>query len=240
MDSPQTSVTRVSEEDRPTPFLPRPAANGRKPLRQKVYEILIGPVTELCYQAALDHFKFGATILDVGIGNGLMIPCYHELVKSKALKITGIDISAAALRQCARNVKSHGLEDHVELHLASIEDFPTAGMQFDYIFFSMSFMLLENQKMVLDRVRRMIARQSEIVFFQTMYDKRNPILDFIKPKLKYFSGIEFGPVSYEEDFFALLEDRRITVQKDHLLQKTWFQGEYRLIVTTPQFHGPAG
>jgi len=209
-------------------------ANGKKPIRQKVYEILVGQVTELCYWAGLNHFPENAAILDVGIGNGLMLHRYHELIKSKGFKITGIDISRDALQECARRIRTYGLEDHIDLRLASIEDFqPDCRPQFDYVFFTMSFMLLENQKMVLDRVRRMIPYDGEILFFQTLYEKKLPIMDFIKPKLKYFSGIEFGPVSYEEDFFALLQDREMTVKEDHRLQKKWFQGEYRLIVTAP-------
>lgn len=209
--------------------------NGRKPVKQKIYEKLVGPVTELCYRAVLNYFPENAAILDVGIGNGLMIQRFHELVKFKALKITGIDICAESLQQCARRVETYGLEEHIELHQAAIETFePDSVPQYDYIFFSMSFMLLEDQEKVLKRVRRMIPREGEIVFFQTMYEKKLPIMNFIKPKLKYVSGIEFGPVSYEEDFFALLKARGIMVKEDRLLQKNWFQGQYRMIVTAPE------
>jgi 2-polyprenyl-3-methyl-5-hydroxy-6-metoxy-1,4-benzoquinol methylase len=114
----------------------RVSKNGRKPIRQKIYEILVGSVTELCYGTSLNYFPQNAAILDVGIGNGFMMKRYHELVKAKALKITGIDISAEALLLCARRVKAYGLEDHIELHQASIEDFhPEVLQPFDFIFF---------------------------------------------------------------------------------------------------------
>lgn len=208
--------------------------NGRKPIKQKIYEILVGSVTELCYGTSLNYFPQKAAILDVGIGNGFMIQRYHELVKAKELKITGIDISAEALTQCAHRVKAYGLEDHIELHQTSIENFrPEAAPKFDFIFFSMSFMLLEDQGLVLEQVRRMIPDHGEIVFFQTMYAKKLPLMNFIKPRLKYISGIEFGPVSYEEYFFALLAAHDLPVQEDRLLQDNWFQGQYRLIVAAP-------
>ncbi|HHP7236726.1 MAG TPA: class I SAM-dependent methyltransferase [Desulfobacterales bacterium] len=182
----------------------------------------------------MNYFPQKAAILDVGIGNGFMIQRYHELVKAKALKITGIDISAEALMQCARRVKAYGLEDHIELHQASIENFrPGAASKFDFIFFSMSFMLMEDQGLVLDRVRRMIPDHGEIVFFQTMYAKQLPLMNFIKPRLKYISGVEFGPVSYCEYFFSLLAAHGLSVQEDRLLQDNWFQGQYRLIVAAP-------
>jgi alpha-N-acetylglucosaminidase len=213
----------------------RLSKNGRKPIRQKIYEILVGSVTQLCYGTTLNYFPQNAAILDVGIGNGFMMKRYHELVKAKALKITGIDVSAEALMQCARRVKAYGLKDHIELHQASIEDFhPEAAQPFDFIFFSMSFMLLEDQGLVLERVRRMIPAHGEIVFFQTLYAKQMALMNFIKPRLKYISGIEFGPVSYEEYFFALLASHHLPVKEDRLLQDNWFQGQYRLIVAAPE------
>lgn len=242
MNYSQSALSRMStRNNRISIRSSRLPENGRKPVKQKIYEILVGPVTELCYRASLNYFAENASVLDVGIGNGLMIGQYHELVKSKNLKITGIDICPEALLQCARRVKTYGLEEHIALHQTSIENFqPDALPQFDYIFFSMSFMLLEDQGRVLDRVRRMIPRGGEIVFFQTMYGKKLPIMNFIKPKLKYISGIEFGPVFYEEDFFALLENRSMAVKEDRLLQDNWFQGQYRLIVTLPRSPAAGG
>ncbi len=209
--------------------------NGNHRIRHRVYDFLVGPVTHLCYEAGLNYFHDNAAILDVGIGNGCMIPHFHSLIKSKGFKITGIDINAAALAECARRIQTHELEDQIELHRSSIEDFqPQSCLRYDYIFFSMTFMLMDNQKAVLDRVLRMIAGEGQIVFFQTMYGRNIPIMNFIKPKLKYLTGIEFGPVTYDGDFFGLLKDRRMAVKEDRLLQKTWFKGEYRIIVASPE------
>jgi alpha-N-acetylglucosaminidase len=98
----------------------------------------------------------------------------------------------------------------------------------------MSFMLLEDQGLVLERVRRMIHPHGGIVFFQTLYAKQMALMNFIKPRLKYISGIEFGSVSYEEYFFALLASHDLLVQEDRLVQDNWFQGQYRLIVAAPE------
>jgi ubiquinone/menaquinone biosynthesis C-methylase UbiE len=246
------TLTTCPNEKRPAAENPIPIGpsrfygNGSNHFRQRVYELLVGPVTSLCYDTALNYFHDNAVVLDVGIGNGYMIPRYHALIKSKGLRIVGVDISAAALAQCAERIRAYNLEHHIELHRASIEDFkPQSFRQFDYIFFSMTFMLLEDQKGVLDRIRQMISRKGEIVFFQTMHTKNLPLMNFIKPKLKYLIGIDFGTVSYQKSFLKLLKERRMTLKEYRLLQKTWFQGEYRIIVASPEprsvarhFHAP--
>lgn len=55
-------------------------------------------------------------------------------------------------------------------------------------------------------------------------------MDFIKPKLVYFTSIDFGKVTYENDFFSLLDKNNIYVSEDRMIKKEWFKGEYRMIV----------
>jgi len=71
-----------------------------------------------------------------------------------------------------------------------------------------------------------------VVFFQTMFKNRSPLLDFIKPRLKYVTTIDFGRVTYERDFFDLLDQKDISITEDRTLKKEWFRGEYRLIISS--------
>lgn len=34
--------------------------------------------------------------------------------------------------------------------------------------------------------------------FLTLYDKKSAIMDFIKPKMKYLTSIDFGPSMYTD------------------------------------------
>jgi alpha-N-acetylglucosaminidase len=225
---------RSLEEKSAAVRIDRFSENGRKRIRHRLYDLLIGPVTHLCYDAALNYFHDQASVLDVGIGNGFMIPHHHELIKVKGLNITGIDISSSTLEQCARRIRTYGLENQIQLQRSAIEDFqPRPFRKYDFVFFSMTFMLMQDQPAVLDKVRRMLIPGGEIVFFQTMYSKNHRFLNFVKPRLKYLTGIDFGPASYEENFFELLKDRRIQVKEDRMLQKTLFKGEFRIIVAAP-------
>ncbi|UCF89978.1 MAG: class I SAM-dependent methyltransferase [Desulfobacterales bacterium] len=199
----------------------------------QIYQILIKSVTDLCYQTCLAHFSKNASILDVGIGNGIMIKKFHDLIKSKDLKITGIDINQNYLKHCDSLIKKYALEKNIEIHCKPVEAYEpgTRGL-FDFIFFSMSFMLFNDQSLVLKRLKDWIKPGGEIVFFQTMYTKRLRMMEAIKPNLKYVTGIDFGSVTYEKDFFALLKDQGVLIKENRLLKRKWFQGEYRMIVTT--------
>ena len=57
-------------------------------------------------------------------------------------------------------------------------------------------------------------------------------MDIIKPRLKYFTTIDFGKVTYEKDFFSLLDEQKLFISEDRLIKKKWFRGEYRMIITS--------
>ena len=72
----------------------------------------------------------GKVILDAGCGSG-----YTSLVLAEAnpgAKIFGVDISAESINLAEQRLKYHGFGD-VEFVVASIEELPSLGYQFDYI-----------------------------------------------------------------------------------------------------------
>ncbi len=195
--------------------------------------MIIDDVTDHCYKNSLGYFSNNSTILDVGIGNGLMMKNYHSLIKSKRLKITGIDINKQYLNHCDHLIRTYQLENNIEIFCKPVETYePQKKGYFDYIFFSMSFMLFNDQKLVLDRIKDWLKVGGEIIFFQTMFKERFRLMEIIKPKLKYITTIDFGNVTYEEDFFALLDEKKLSILEDRLLKREWFKGEYRMIVTS--------
>jgi len=210
-------------------------------MRNQLYAFFIDRVTDLCYRSSLDYCVPGSKILDVGIGNGLMLKSFHSLIKQKDLHIVGIDLNEAYLAHCQGLIDDYGLERHIQLEHVSVERFrPAAGQKFDYVLYSMSFMLLPDQPLVLERCRRWLGPDGRFLFFQTMFRRRSLLLEFVKPRLKYFTTIDFGKVTYEWDFYDLLARMQIPVAEDRLLKREWFKGEYRLIVTQPGNGGRMG
>ena len=207
-------------------------------MKNQLYKLIFRHETELCYRNCLHYFTNDSAILDVGIGNGLMMRNYHSLIKSKGLRITGIDINRNYINHCDRLIRTYGLENHIEIHHESVEAYkPPLKGYFDFILFSMSFMLFNDQQLVLDQVEDWLKPGGEIVFFQTMFSDRSRLVEFIKPRLKYITSVDFGKVIYEEDFVALLNENNLSIVKDKMIKKEWFKGEYRMIaasfVSTP-------
>ncbi len=203
-------------------------------MKNWLYRLLVNRTTNECYRHALGYFPSGSRVLDVGIGNGLMIKTFHPLIRSKQLKITGIDIDPAYLSHCRELVRRHGLEEHIQVHEGAVESYhPEEQACFDFVLFSMSFMLLSDQPSVLCRVRNWLKPGGEIVFVQAMFKNRSRLIDIIKPKLKYLTTVDFGMATYETDFSTLLRESRLTVKEDRLLQGEWFHGQCRMIVACP-------
>jgi hypothetical protein len=122
------------------------------------------------------------------------------------------------------------LEDHIEIFNVPIEAYqPPRGGFFDFVLFSMSFMLFEDQRLVLDRIHSWLKPSGQIVFFQTLFREKRRIVELIKPKLNYLTTIDFGQITYEHEFFNLLDEKQLTVVEDRLIKREWFKGEYRMI-----------
>ncbi|MBW1698004.1 MAG: class I SAM-dependent methyltransferase [Deltaproteobacteria bacterium] len=201
-------------------------------MRNHLYKWMIEEATDHCYRNCLNYFEHNSSILDVGIGNGLMMKTYHPLIKSKGLKITGLDINKAYLNHCDSLIHSYGLENHIRICNQPVETYiPLNGNCYDFILFSMSFMLLKDQKAVLQRVKNWLKPGGKVVFFQTIFKMKSKLMEYVKPRLRYITTIDFGSVTYENDFFKLLEETNLSILEDRLLKRKWFKGEYRMIVT---------
>ena len=57
-------------------------------------------------------------------------------------------------------------------------------------------------------------------------------MELIKPRLKYVTTIDFGRVTYENDFTALMNGKDIDIIEDRLIKKEWFKGEYHFIISS--------
>ncbi len=187
-------------------------------------------MTATWYRAVLERLPVPCRLLDVGIGTGSALLQNAEVVVSKDLRVTGIDIDADYVERCRRKVARRGLGDRVVVRLESVYDH--RGGPYDAVYFSGSFMLLPDPARALRHVRSLLVPGGSIYFTQTFEQQHSKVLEVLKPLLRLVTTIDFGRVTYEADFRTALAQGGIEVVETRTLTR----GQRRssvLVVTRP-------
>ena len=173
-------------------------------IRARVYDAVIVGMTAGWYRAVLARLPAGCRVLDVGIGTGRALLANADLLVSRQLRVTGIDIDRAYASACANEVARRGLDDHVETRLESV--YHHRGGPYDAAYWSGSFMLLPDPPAALRHVGTLLGPGGRMYFTQTFEHERSRALEMLKPLLRMVTTIDFGRVTYEAGFRAALID----------------------------------
>ena len=94
-------------------------------------------------------------------------------------------------------------------------------MQFKFIFFSFSFMLMPDQLKALEVSKRILdkSEESRIAMVLTLNQNKNSLLSWIKPLIKRWTTVDFGNVIYEDDLFSVFDSAGLEVTKKVRVQK---------------------
>jgi len=184
---------------------------GARNIKARIYDTALLPLTAQWYQAVLVRLPKGAKLLDVGIGTAGALCKNAELVKGNNLHVLGIDIDEAYVQRATRQVEKHGLSDRVEVRHQSVYD--CTDQPFDAVYFSASFMLLPDPEAALKQVMKQLGPNGKVFFTQTFQERRSPLLEKAKPLLKKITTIDFGAVTYEDDFRARVESAGLVIEE---------------------------
>jgi SAM-dependent methyltransferase len=166
--------------------------------RAVIYDTAIVRMTAAWYRAVLTRLPDGCRLLDIGIGTGSALLANADLVVAKQLRITGVDVDAAYVERCARAVTDHRLDGRIAVRRQSIYDHRDGP--YDAAYFSASFMLLPDPAAALRHVGGLLAPGGRIYFTQTFEHQRSRAVERLKPLLRLVTTIDFGRVTYEDDF----------------------------------------
>lgn len=155
-------------------------------------------MTASWYGAVLDRLPRGARLLDVGIGTGGALFTHAERLRAQELLVVGVDIDADYVARCRSEAARHGVTDRVDARVESIYDH--RGGPYDAAYFSASFMLLPDPPAAIRHVVSLLAPGGRIFFTQTFEHERSPFMETVKPLLKRVTTIDFGRVTYEDEF----------------------------------------
>jgi SAM-dependent methyltransferase len=169
-------------------------------IRSLIYDALLLKLTSRWYAEVLRRVPEGTSLLDVGVGTAGALVANADLVRRKHLHITGIDIDPEYIERARRRLRGSPLDDHAEVLLESVYDHRNG--QYGAVYFSASFMLLPEPEEALRHCRALLTPGGRIFFTQTIEKKEARWVELLKPKLKRLTSIDFGRVTYEEDFKA--------------------------------------
>ena len=173
-------------------------------MRGWVYDRLIVGMTTDWYREVLGRLPTGARVLDVGIGTGAAMSRCAEIVREKDLTVVGLDIDADYVRRCRRELARAGLAERVEPRLASVYDHE--GGPYDAVYFSASLMLLPDPAAAITHVAAQLAPGGRVFATQTFQRRRSRLMERAKPMIRHVTTIDFGRVTYEEDFRRTLAE----------------------------------
>ncbi len=167
-------------------------------MRSFIYDTLILKLTSQWYAEVLKRMPDGAAVLDVGIGTAGALLANAELVRRKRLHVTGIDIDADYMKRARQRLEDSSLSECTEVRLESI--YEHRGGPYDAIYFSASFMLLPEPEQALQHCCELLRPGGRLFFTQTIQTRPSRWMETLKPVLKRVTSIDFGRVTYEEDF----------------------------------------
>ncbi len=208
--------------------------NGRRvakaAVRAWLYDRILIGLTAGWYREVLMRLPDGASILDIGIGTGGAIARSAALVRSKNVRIVGLDIDRDYLKQCEKAIARANLTNNVTTQLRSVYDY--RGGPYDAAYFSASLMLLPDPVGAIKRVASQLKSNGWIFFTQTFHHGKSPLMEKVKPMLHHFTTIHFGRVTYEDEFRQVLEDAGLKLFEFHTMGSTK-RLSYRLAVARP-------
>ena len=167
-------------------------------MRGLIYDLTFRKLTIGWYRQVLQRLPDGAHLLDVGIGTAGALSANASLIHDKGLQITGVDIDADYVKRARRNLTKAGLGERVNVRLESIYDHQ-AGPS-DAAYFSASFMLLPDPVAALQHIGEHLTDDGRLFFTQTFENHRSVLVERAKPLLKKVTTIDFGAVTYLDDF----------------------------------------
>ena len=172
-------------------------------IRSAIYDTLILKLTSRWYAEVLDRIPAGATVLDVGIGTAGALLANAGRVTGKQLHITGIDIDGDYVERARQRLEQSSLSGRVTVGKESVYDHQ--GGPYDAIYFSASFMLLPEPERALRHCCTLLKPGGRIHFTQTIQYSHSRVMEALKPMLRRLTSIDFGRVTYEQDFRAQIE-----------------------------------
>lgn len=205
-----------------------------KVLAKKSAEIFDKNVRPTIYNSTIGHFYTSelthlllleipenSIILDVGIGTAYSYCQNASLLKSRKIKIVGVDIDESYILRARHLMIDYDLTDHIELICGDIYQLDLNNRTFDYVVFSDSYAVIPNVNNMMRHCERFMNEfTGYMIVTSTLFDEYDATLDRIKQNLKYVSAIEYGQLMLRSDLESyIVSDRHSDDYEFKLVKK---------------------
>lgn len=175
------------------------------------------------YEKVFKKIPKNSKILDVGIGTGLYLTNCANIIKEKNISIDGIDIDEEYIKSCKNEIKKNSLGKYVKAHIQNLLTYKLE--QFDYVIFIQSYPVINNvlMKKMLKYLKNNLSKDVEIIFVHNLVENKNILRNYMKPRLKYITGVDFGKLETHDNFDKFLTENNMhTIEKKCLYEQDLF------------------
>lgn len=172
------------------------------------------------YKEIFKNIPKNSKILEVGIGTGVYLTECANIIKEKNISIDGIDINKDYIKSCKNEIKKNNLDKYVKAHIEDLLKYKID--KFDYILFVQTYPVIDNMIMnrMLNYLKNSPSKDAEIIFVHNLVDNKNTFKEYIKPKMKYIIGIDFGKLETHDNFDKFLtQNNMYVIEKKRLVDQ---------------------
>merc|ERR1711988_304046 len=183
-------------------------------------------MTSKWYAAVLNRMTEGHQLLDVGVGTAAALARNKDKLLAKKLRVVGIDYESAYIEKAKKLASQHSIADRLELHCASVYDDlrplqPNEGKElFDAAYFSGSITLLPDPAAALRAVAKVVKPGGPIYVTQTFQLKPSPMMERLKPLLKYLTTVDFGKLTYMSEIYRIAEEAGMEISENSVIESS--------------------
>jgi cyclopropane fatty-acyl-phospholipid synthase-like methyltransferase len=196
-------------------------------LNYTFYNLLVSSYTKNLYEKFFKNCKSNAKILDIGIGNGYAIIQNEKIIKSKNLKIYGVDIDDYSIKKCQENINKYNLNNNIKIINKDFFKLTQHDYQsfinneyFDIVFYSNSYSVIPNINNFIIHSKKYIHEKGNIITSTTLYNDFDKTKDFIKKNLKHFLfNIDFGRIITHKMIEDEIKDMEFHIVSKKLVHK---------------------
>lgn len=171
------------------------------------------------FKSIVDSLRPNTHVLDFGIGNGITYTNAGivDTIRSKNLKMKGIDIDVPYVSACIKRMKKMGLDNQIFVEVQNIFDHLIAEEKdkYDYILLSESAPLIPAPVMsdMINHMRQhLLKKDGEIIFQNNLTENPSPFLVMLKPYLKYIVFADFGRILNRSVFYKYAEENDMNIE----------------------------